>query len=152
MNYLSDEDLMNLIESVEHEDMIQAPPDLIGNVLDIVDNEKTNSTDNTDDTKFTAISSDKKSISGLSELSHHKTYEERVTEYRRYTFRVVLAMAASLAVCILSQMTDVKQHLQYRQKTVAEYKTRQEVIEENKSIYQRVKEAGLFEISENMED
>ena len=78
MNYLSDEELMNLIESVEHEDMIQAPPDLIGNVLDIIDNEKTNSTDNTDNTKFTAISSDKKSISGLSELSHHKTYEERV--------------------------------------------------------------------------
>lgn len=149
MNYLSNEELMNLIESVEHEDMIQAPPDLIGNVLEIVDNEIT---DNTDDKKDNANSSDKKNIRDESELSNQKTYEERVTEYRRYTFRVVLAMAASLAVCILSQMTDVKQYLQYRQETVAEYKTRQEVIEENKTIYQKVKEAGLFEISEKTED
>ncbi len=145
MNYLSDEELMNLIESVEQKDMVQAPPDLIGNVLGIIGDDIA---DNTDD----AISSDKKGISDETELSNHKTYEERVTEYRRYTFRVVLAMAASLAVCIFSQMTDIRQYLPERPEAVTEYKTKQEFVEENKTIYQKVKEAGLFEILENTED
>jgi len=145
MNYLSDEELMNLIESVEHEDMIQAPPDLIGNVLGIIGDDciaagKDNHKNATED------SSDSDSI------GHQITYREKVAEYRRYTFRVVLAMAASLTICILSQMADVREHLPYRQDSVTEYKTKQEVIEENKNIYQRIKEAELFRILEKTED
>jgi len=145
MNYLSDEELLNLIESVEKKDMIQAPPDLMGNVLGIIGDDciaagKDNHKNATED------SSDSDSI------GHQITYREKVAEYRRYTFRVVLAMAASLTICILSQMADVREHLPYRQDSVTEYKTKQEVIEENKNIYQRIKEAELFRILEKTED
>ncbi len=145
MNYLSDEELLNLIESVEQKDMIQAPPDLMGNVLGIIGDDciaagKDNHKNATED------SSDSYSI------GHQITYREKVAEYRRYTFRVVLAMAASLTICFLSEMADMREHLPYRQDSVTEYKTKQEVIEENKNLYQRIKEADLFRILNKTED
>jgi len=120
MNYLTDEELQNLIDSAE-QDEIQAPPELMGKVLECIEKEK-------------GVQISKKSI------------EKRRMEYRLYTVKVVLAMAACIALCILSKATDTgrMEHADEIYSRNRVYKTKQEVMEENKTLYQTIKETDFF--------
>ncbi|MCR4902460.1 MAG: hypothetical protein K6A23_06355 [Butyrivibrio sp.] len=127
MNYLSGEELQKLIASAEQDDYVQAPPELMENILKELDKSDTKSGEN-------------KKVISIEERN------KKISEYRKYTFKVFLATAACVILSVISQISSFgKVHnIDESYNNRFEYKTKQEVMEENKTMYQTLKETDLF--------
>lgn len=152
MKYLTDEELMNLIDSVKDDEIIQAPPEIMDKVIEGLDsNEKIIDIHHNHDIQMQEINSG----------NFIKSYDDKVREFRGYKMRVFLAMAASIILCLLSQIGNFNANIsedysilavRNSREKITEYRTKQEVIEENKSIYQKIKESELLANIPNVED
>ncbi|SFU42909.1 hypothetical protein [Butyrivibrio sp. M55] len=117
--YLSDEELQKLISDVEFNDMAEAPVDLQKKVLD--------------------------EISALSKSGNiAKTKKQKIIEYRLYSLKVALAVAAAIAVMfIVPQRPVIDRDIPTKEEYLAEMdiftrqglfdtcRNRDEVLEEN---------------------
>lgn len=117
--YLSDEELQKLISDVELNDMVEAPADLQEKVLD--------------------------EISALSKSGNiAKTKKQKIIEYRLYSLKVALAVAAAIAVMfIVPQRPVLDRNIPTKEEYLAEMdiltrqglfdncRNRDEVLEEN---------------------
>ncbi|MCR4754090.1 MAG: hypothetical protein K5868_01035 [Lachnospiraceae bacterium] len=79
-DYLSDEELNNLIEDTENNAMFTAPPDLMADVLSRLDNE--------------AVTQD----SDESDAGRSEPKADKVKEFRSFCIKVVAAVAAAVAI------------------------------------------------------
>lgn len=75
ISYLSDEELLDLIEDTEKNMTIAAPPDLAGNLLEKIE---------------------------AYENRREKERQQKVVEYRRFCIRVSAAVAAAIAIICIS--------------------------------------------------
>ena len=93
INYISDEELERLIFSVENKELVSAPPDLAGNILE--------------------------TCGLLPKLAEARPKTSKKKEFYAYCFRVLTSVAAAVAlVFLLPQMTDLVE-----QKALSEFIT-----------------------------
>ena len=91
--YLSDDELMSLIDDIEQNELISAPVDITENVLALIS--KTETSDGT--TKAPAVTEAEHSIIKPPRVL---SFEEKKKEYRRFCFRVIASMVAAVALVI----------------------------------------------------
>lgn len=89
LEYLTDEELMLLIEEVEQKELVEAPPDLMEEILATVGGMEPDSVSVLPERKPQPIPVRKVSL------------EKRRKEYRAYCFRVITSVAAAIALVFL---------------------------------------------------
>lgn len=126
--YLSDEELEQLILDVEQYELVAAPPEILERVLD--------------------------SIEAVQENSNHKveqnrTSDNKVREFRRYCFRVLTSVAAAITIVFLlpellnTQLPDVTT----RQEMVApgKYMTKEEALNDTGILTRTLGGVNIFD-------
>ncbi len=110
--YLSDEELDALILEVEQKEMVQAPADLLDNLLLEINQGEKEQKDKKDFAKMIEFPERKERPPEKKEIQtvdtkkgkneRKKTRQERVLEFRRYKIRVLTSVAAALLILIAS--------------------------------------------------
>lgn len=94
-DYLSNEELMNLIDSIESGDEINAPDDILDNILTKIEEMEQ---DNNDSVEAPAL---KEKVSEIMKPPQISDMERRKKQYRQYCVRVAFAMAAAVALFVI---------------------------------------------------
>lgn len=140
--YLSEEELEKLISDVEEEKLMSAPPEMLENILSSIDDfEKKNSSEPSQ-TETKDIITEIKRPPEMIELSKKKS------EFRRYCFRVVSSMAATIALLIfMPGISGIpKSEIPSKASVISErVKPREEVIgKSEKSILKTINESQVL--------
>lgn len=108
-NYLTDEQLMQLILDVEENELVSAPPGLLDTILQEVEK------------------AEKAQIKPIT------SRENRVKEFRRYCIRVITSVAAAVAIIFFTPNLESleKVDVPSRQELVGENISREEALKEN---------------------
>lgn len=108
-NYLTDEQLMQLIQDVEENELVSAPPGLLDTILQEVEK------------------AEKAQIKPIT------SRENRVKEFRRYCIRVITSVAAAVAIIFFTPNLESleKVDVPSRQELVGENISREEALKEN---------------------
>lgn len=94
-DYLSNEELMNLIDSIESGDEINAPDDILDNILTKIEEMEQ---DNNDSVEAPAL---KEKVSEIMKPPQISDMDRRKKQYRQYCVRVAFAMAAAVALFVI---------------------------------------------------
>lgn len=94
-DYLSNEELMNLIDSIESGDEINAPDDILDNILTKIEEMEQ---DNNDSAEAPAL---KEKVSEIMKPPQISDMDRRKKQYRQYCVRVAFAMAAAVALFVI---------------------------------------------------
>lgn len=94
-DYLSNEELMNLIDSIESEDEINAPDDILDNILTKIEEMEQ---DNNDSVEAPALT---EKVSEIMKPPQISDMDRRKKQYRQYCVRVAFAMAAAVALFVI---------------------------------------------------
>lgn len=93
--YLSDEELEKLILEVEAEKLINAPPDLLGNILASIEES------GEEKSLEPPCMETKESVPEISKPPRVVDFNKKKSEFRRYCCKVISSMAATIALLIL---------------------------------------------------
>lgn len=94
-DYLSNEELMNLIDSIESGDEINAPDDILDNILTKIEEMEQ---DNNDSVEAPALT---EKVSEIMKPPQISDMDRRKKQYRQYCVRVAFAMAAAVALFVI---------------------------------------------------
>lgn len=108
LNYISDDELEQLICRVEQEELVTAPPDMMESILEAVEQEE-------------------KAEPQPVAVSRGKNLAARKKEFRAYCFRVVTSVAAAIALVFL--LPDLTEGMNFGGMPVAEPVNKSDVIE-----------------------
>ena len=86
IEYLSDEELDRLVEEIELQEMMAAPPDLKEQILESIAQEE-----------------------GMVSARERKCSSEKIAEYKRFRFRVLTTVAAAVLMVFLLPQTEIPQ-------------------------------------------
>lgn len=103
--YLSDEELNNLISDVEQNDMVTAPPDILGSILEQID----------------VIPECVEEVEKITHITDRKeeAVSDKIIEYKKYRFRVIAAISGVVAaVMIVPEITNIIPKSQFADKKI----------------------------------
>lgn len=130
--YLSDDKLQQLILEVEQNELVEAPPDLIDNIMESMESERRND---------------------IQALKTENIPNSKVKEFRRYCFRVVTSVAAAVLIIFVqpelqnTQLSDVPA----RQELIApaKYANKEEALSDMGILMQAFGGTNIFDKEHN---
>ena len=93
-NYLSEEELEALIADIEKHDLVQAPPDLLNQILYTIEKSEPH---------IVSLENSSKTCNTTSLLDNNLCYiqKKKTVEFRRYCFQVITSVAAAIVLVFL---------------------------------------------------